>query len=166
MGNVMPTFKSKRGRPQKFNRPARQVTLTLPEDVIARLLKVDDDLGRAVVRLAMAARPAVESRSAELSTFGGHAVILVAPAKVLERVRGVELVPLADGRALISLSEGTTEDHFELGVRDLLEGGTLKDADRRTLSSLLPFVADARRQGSLTLRKILVLRARRGRRRA
>ncbi len=162
----MPTFKSKRGRPQKFNRPARQVTLTLPEDVIAGLSKVDDDLGRAVVRLAMATRPAIASRSAELSTFGSHAVILVAPAKVLERVRGVELVPLADGRALVSLAEGTTEDQFELGLRDLLESDTLSGRDRRTLSSLLPLVADARRQGGLTLRKILVLRARRGRRRA
>ena len=57
----MPTFKSKRGRPQKFNRPARQVTLTLPDDVIARLSRVDDDMGRAVVRLAMAGRPAAES---------------------------------------------------------------------------------------------------------
>ena len=162
----MPTFKSKRGRPQKFNRPARQVTLTLPEDVIARLSKVDDDLGRAVVRLAMAARPAAESHGAELSTFGGRAVILVAPTKALARIAGVELVPLADGRALISLSDGTTEAHFELGVRDLLEGGTLNEADRSMLASLLPLVADARRQGGLTIRKILVLRARRGRRRA
>jgi hypothetical protein len=156
----MPTFKSKRGRPQKFNRPARQVTLTLPDDVIARLSRVDDDMGRAIVRLAMAARPAAEAQGAELATFGGRAVITVAPTKALERVRGVELVPLADGRALIALSEGTTESDFELGVRDLLETGSLVDGDKRTLKSLLTFVADARRQGGLTLRKILLLRAR------
>ena len=157
----MPGFKSKRGRPQKFNRPARQVTLTLPDDVIARLSRVDDDMGRAVVRLAMAARPRAEAPGVELATFGGRAVIVVTPTKALERVTGVELVPLADGRALIALSEGMTEAHFELGVRDLLESGTLSEADRRTLKSLLPFVADARRHGGLTLRKILVLRARR-----
>jgi len=157
----MAAFKSKRGRPQKFNRPARQVTLTLPDDVIARLSNVDDDMGRAVVRLAMAARPVTESRGAELTTFGGRAVIAVAPSKALERVKGVELVPLADGRALVALSEGTTEAEFELGVRDLLESGSLGDADRRTLRSLLTFVADARRHGGLTVRKILLLRARR-----
>jgi len=162
----MPGFKSKRGRPQKFNRPARQVTLTLPDDVIARLSRVDDDMGRAVVRLAMAARPGAEAPGAELATFGGRAVIVVTPTKALERVTGVELVPLADGRALIALSEGTTEAHFELGVRDLLENGSLSDADRRTLKSLLPFVADARRQGGLTLRKILVLHSRRKARKA
>ena len=162
----MAAFKSKRGRPLKFNRPARQVTLTLPDDVIARLSRVDDDMGRAVVRLAMAARPAAESQGAELTTFGGRAVIVVAPTKALERVRGVELVPLADGRALIALSEGTTKADFELGVRDLLEGGSLGDADRRTLKSLLTFVADARRQGGLTLRTILVLHSRRKARKA
>jgi hypothetical protein len=159
----MPPFKSKRGRPQKFNRPARQVTLTLPDDVIARLSRVDDDMGRAIVRLAMAARPAVEAQGAELATFGGRAVIVVTPTKALEQVRGVKLVPLADGRALISLAEGTTEAHFELGVRDLLETGSLADDDKRTLKSLLTFVADARRHGGLSLRQILVLRARRSR---
>jgi hypothetical protein len=134
--------------------------------VIARLSKVDDDMGRAVVRLAMAARPAAESQGAELSTFGGRAVIVVAPSKALERVRGVELVPLADGRALIALSGGTTEADFELAVRDLLESESLGDADMRTLKSLLTFVADARRQGGLTLRKILVLHSRRKARKA
>jgi hypothetical protein len=133
----------------------------LPNDVIGRLAKVDDDLGRAVVRLAMAARPGVESRGAELATFGGRAVIVVAPSKALERVPGVELVPLADGRALISLEDGTTEAHFELRVRDLLENPSLGEVDRATLRSLLRFVAEARRAGGLTLRKILVLRARR-----
>ena len=162
----MSAFKSKRGRPHKFNRPARQVTLTLPDDVIARLSKIDDDMGRAVVRLAMAARPAVESQGAELTTFGGRAVIAVAPSKALERVKGVELVPLADGRALIALSEDTTEAEFELGVRDVLESGSLGDADKRTLKSLVTFVADARRQGGLTLRKILVLHSRRRSRKA
>ena len=157
----MPAFASKRGRPQKFNRPARQVTLTLPDDVIGRLAKVDDDLGRAVVRLAMAARPGAESRGAELSTFGGRAVIVVTQTKALERVTGVKLVPLADGRALISLGDGTTEAHFELGVRDLLESPSLSEVDRATLGAVVRFVAEARRTGRLTLRKILVLRARR-----
>ena len=93
-------------------------------------------------------------------------MIAVAPSKALERVKGVELVPLADGRALIALSEGTTEADFELGVRDLLESGSPGDADKRTLKSLLTFVADARRNGGLTLRKILVLHSRRNARKA
>jgi hypothetical protein len=162
----MPTFKSKRGRPQKFNRPARQVTLTLPDDVIARLSRVDDDMGRAVVRLAMAGRPAAESQGAELTTFGGRAVIVVVPTKALERIAGVKLIPLADGRALISLADGATEAHFELGVRDLLEMASLSDADRVTLGHLVRFVAEARRSGGLTLRKILVLHSRRKARKA
>ena len=42
----------RRGRPQKFGRPSRAVTLTLPEDVIAALGRVDDDLSRAIVRVS------------------------------------------------------------------------------------------------------------------
>ena len=37
----MPLVDVRRGRPRKFSRPARTVTLTLPEDVIARLSAVE-----------------------------------------------------------------------------------------------------------------------------
>jgi hypothetical protein len=157
------TFISKRGRPQKFNRPARQITLTLPDDVIQRLDEVDEDLGRAVVRLAMAARPAAETRGVELATFGSRAVIVVSPSKVLAGLRGVELVPLADGRALIALDEGSTESHFELGIRDLLDGQAISEADRTVLTTLSRLLHEARRDASLTLRRIMVLRSNRAR---
>jgi len=39
---------TRRGRPRKFSRPARAVTLTLPEDTIATLRGIDRDLGRTV----------------------------------------------------------------------------------------------------------------------
>jgi hypothetical protein len=64
------------------------------------------------------------------------------------------------------LSEGTTEAHFELGVRDSARERLAQRRRPRTLKSLLPFVADARRQGGLTLRKILVLHSRRKARKA
>ncbi len=40
------------GRPQKYGRPTRAVTVSLPEDVLAWLRAVDADLGRAIVTLA------------------------------------------------------------------------------------------------------------------
>ena len=48
----------RRGRPRKFSRPARTVTVTLPDDVLERLARVDADLGRAIVRLAQSHEPA------------------------------------------------------------------------------------------------------------
>ena len=152
----MPTFESKRGRPPKFNRPARQITLTLPDDVIARLGDVDADIGRAVVRLAMAARPLTEASGVELATFGSRAVIVVTPTKVLSQMPGVELVPLSDGRALIALEDGTNESHFELAVRDRLDSPVNND-DAAVLRALALLLREARRHGTLTLRRIMVL---------
>lgn len=152
----MPAFVSRRGRPQKFSRPSRQITLTLPDDVISRLADVDADLGRAIVRLAMAARPARDPTGVELATFGSRAVIVVTPTKILSQLSGVELVPLADGRALIALEDGTTESHIELAIGDLLDG-ELPAADVSMLQSLLALLRDARRHRTLTLRRIMVL---------
>jgi hypothetical protein len=154
----MPTFEPRRGRPPKFNRPARQVTLTLPEDVISRLGDVDGDLGRAIVRLAMAARPSHEAVGVELATFGSRAVIVITPGKVLARIPGVELVPLADGRALIALEDGTTEAQFELALRDLIDAHDVSERDLAVLRSLVLLLRDARRHRTLTLRRIMVLR--------
>jgi len=39
-----------RGRPKKYGRPARAVTVTLPEDILATLNAADTDLGRAIVK--------------------------------------------------------------------------------------------------------------------
>src|SRR6185436_16436456 len=108
------------GRPPKYGRPSRAVTVTLPEDVLARLSAVDADLGRAIVKLAERnGTPRVSRvRPAELATYGKHAVIIVNPAKALKRLAGVQLVPVGDGRALISLDRPHSIPQLELSVRD------------------------------------------------
>src|SRR5688572_15919988 len=117
----MPTklLHSRRGRPQKFGRPSRAVNLTLPEDVIKALGQIDDDLGRAVVRMSQPLVSKGLSRPpAELSKYGQSAVIVVRPVAALNRLPGVMLVPLPDGRALISLHESMSVYEFELLLRD------------------------------------------------
>src|SRR5687767_10818812 len=119
----------RRGRPRKFTGPSRPVTLTLPLNVIAALSAIDPDLSRAVVRLAqpeLARRPRL---AAELATFGRRAVIVVNPTRSLERRTGVELVPLPDGRALISFEQPTTPAALELMMADALEDRQLSTPD-------------------------------------
>jgi hypothetical protein len=156
----------RRGRPRKFSRPARTVTLTLPDDVIARLSAIDTDLGRAVVRLAMSHEPRAAASVVEVATFGGRAVILVPPAQSLASLPGVELIPIADGRMLIALEEPLSEEGFELLVRDALEHPPLGSADRDLFTDLARVMREARVETRVTLRRILVLRARQGTRRA
>jgi len=142
---------SKRGRPRKFGRPARSVALTLPLDVIAALERHDSDLSRAVVELAAKAGPdRAAAREAELSRYGRRAVIVVSPSRTLRRVRGIELVPLPSGRALISLDQSLTPEAFELRLRDLLDAG-VPEPDRAGVRQVVQVLTDARRSGGVRL---------------
>lgn len=156
----MPILDVRRGRPRKFSRPARTITLTLPDDVIERLSALDPDLGRSVVRLVLSHEPHTPASVVDVSTFGGRAVILVPPTPRLAALPGVELVPIADGRMLIALEEPLTEEAFELLVRDALEDATLDGPDRALFAELARVLREARVETRVTLRRILVLRAR------
>jgi hypothetical protein len=163
------SFKSvapRRGRPRKFTGPSRAVTLTLPLHVISALSRVDPDLSRAVVRIAqpeLARRP---YPPAELATFGRRAVIVVNPTRTLERRTGVGLVPLPDGRALISFDQPTTTDALELMIADALEDKQLSAADRAVFEGIVKILKSARRDSDVTLRQtnIIVLEGRQRRR--
>jgi hypothetical protein len=132
-------FAARRGRPRKFTRPSRTITVTLPEDVLQTLARLDADVGRAIV--------------------SNRAVIVVSPTHALSGMTGVELVPLADGRSLIALNEAMSEPQFELAVRDALDLQDVTDADRALLERLAAVLQDARRTGTLVLRRIIVLHA-------
>src|SRR5262245_49058603 len=114
----MTTHTSRRGRPRKFNRPARTVALTLPIDIIEALAATDADLSRAIVRLALPLRGRPKAPDAEVAEFGARAVIIVPPSRTLAGVSGVELVPLVDGRALITLDDGASTSDLELQLAD------------------------------------------------
>jgi hypothetical protein len=150
-----------RGRPLKFGRRARPVTLTLPEDVIAALTSVDDDLGRAVVRLAQPLlAEAVPRPNAELASYGDRAVIVIEPMAALEQVTGVKLVPMPDGRALISLANPVSVYEFELRLRDTIEEEKeLEPHERSVMSSIGEILRRARLTHGVTVHQpsIIVL---------
>lgn len=156
------------GRPQKFGRPARAVTVTLPEDVIAALARLDQDLSRAIVRIALPlAKDVTPHASAELAKHGDRAVIMIRPVASLERIQGVTLVPLPDGRALISLDDEMTIYEFELKLRDALDNRQAIDAtDRSVMASIADILRSARQTRSIALhqRRIIVLQSTRRRR--
>src|SRR5437867_6523092 len=164
----MQLLKSGPGRPMKYGRASRAVTITLPEDVLVRLSSVDTDLGRAIVKLAERhGKPRARLlRTAEVAAYGKHAVILVNPAPVLRRLPGVKLVPIGDGRALISLDQPRSIQHFELDVRDALERGGTREPERQTLEAIADILRKARlsRHVSTEERTIIVLQSKRQRR--
>jgi hypothetical protein len=159
--------KPRRGRPRKFLTASRAITLTLPEHVIARLGAVDPDLGRAVVRLAQSKGGRPSYSPAELTTFGRRAVIVVNPSKVLEERTGIVLVPLSDGRALISFDESMTVAGLELSLQDALDDSRLSPADAEIFRSIAGLLKGVRLSSDVMLRQrtIIVLESRTRRRR-
>jgi hypothetical protein len=149
----------RRGRPRKFAVPSRAVTLTLPEDVLAALGEVDPDIGRAIVRIMQPARARQKHPPAELETFGRRAVIVVNPTPSLERQPGVHLVPLPDGRALISFDQSATIADLELFITDELDSRRLSTGDREIYESVRNILRGARQSAGVTLiqRQIVVL---------
>ena len=61
---------------------------------------------------------------------------------------------------LIALEEPLTEEAFELLVRDALEDASLTGPDRELFAELARVLREARVETRVTLRRILVLRAR------
>ena len=157
------------GRPRKYGRPSRAVTVTLPEDVLKRLSAVDVDLGRAIVSVAECGAPRRPRaiRRAELTSYGNHAVIIVTPVKALKRIPGVQLVPIGNGRALISLDEAQSLPKFELHLRDAIEHSDA-GPERETLEAIADILRRSRLSRGVDLeeRTIIVLESRRHRRSA
>jgi hypothetical protein len=156
------------GRPRKFGRPARAVTVTLPDDIVARLTNLDTDLGRAIVTLVERRRRHVRAvKPAEIASYGRHAVIVVVPVNALKRIEGVQLVPIGNGRALISLERTHSIAGFELGLGDALARRDVSALERRTLVALADILRETRHSRKIMLeeRTIIVLEAKRQRRR-
>jgi hypothetical protein len=102
---------------------------------------------------------------AEISRYGKHAVIVVTPVRALRRLKGVQLVPIGDGRALISLDSTHSVSELELQLRDAVEDHKTTGEEREVLELLAEILRRARGAGGHTLetRTIIVLAAKRPR---
>jgi hypothetical protein len=160
-------LRRRRGRPRKFSEASRTVTLTLPESVISTLLALHHDLSQAIVGLTRRTKARKNRKGADLLVFGRRAVITVRPTPSLELRAGVQLVPLPDGRALISFDDVDSLPALQLSIADALDDPSMTDADRSVYESLSDILREARRSSDVSLgqRHIIVLESRPGARR-
>jgi hypothetical protein len=112
----------RRGRPEKFGRPAELVQVTLPTDVVRGLGKIDDDLARAIVQLFERAPAwALEStQDFELVSIADRHFLVAINAAVIRRLPGVDIIPLEGNRAFLALAPGRGVSDLELAVIDRL----------------------------------------------
>lgn len=148
----------KRGRPLKFGRPARAVTVTLPLDVIDKLRTIHPDLSRAVVDLVEQQWRGEDPHQVCLREVSpGQHLILVPYLVTLTQVAGVRLFPISSGRYLIVIpARGRTHD-LELSLRDMLEAGTVPTHEKSAVEDLVRLLARYRRQLSITEESFLIV---------
>jgi hypothetical protein len=132
--------------------------------VIATLESIDRDLSQAVVRMALPlTAEAFAYAPAELFKYGDNAVIVVKRMAVIEQIPGVTLVPLPDGRALMSLDESVSLSDLEVKLRDTIDedGGPATGPDRAALTTIVDILKNARRTRGLRVvrRSIIVLQS-------
>jgi len=148
----------KRGRPPKFGRPARAVTVTLPLDVIDKLRAIHTDLSRAIVDLVESQwreEDPHQVRTREISP--GHHLILVPYLETLTQVAGVRLFPVSTGQYLVVVpARGRTQD-LELSLRDMLEAGAVPAHEKSAVEDLVRLLARYRRQLSITEESFLIV---------
>jgi len=153
------TVRPRRGRPRKFTRPSRAVTLTLPHDVIEALRAVDSDLSRAVVSAVEHQLPERLPGGTELVTYGNRQLIVVPRSLALADRADVELIPLSDGRALIAFDERLSVPQLELKLGDALSDPALTGQDRAIFEAVAGILSGARRDATASVqqRSIIVL---------
>ena len=151
---------TRRGRPLKFGRPARSVTVTLPEDDLATLRARNRDVGRAIVSLVRGtgAPPDTDAPAVVVHQSDGRAVIVVDPVPALRRLDGIELISVGDPhRALIAFKGGISVAQFELLVQDLLDSPHLPARDHSVVSQLVAILRDARRRPGVRLSEAAII---------
>jgi hypothetical protein len=141
------------------------VAVTLPEDVVAWLKRLDYDIATAIVRMHDESldreprRPDPTPPAAELVDVGeGRALIVVAPALVRGLV-GVATIPFGPGRAFLALEPAWTMADLELSVVDALERGAMGEGERGALAEFREQLRGWRTDPSMALepRAIIVV---------
>jgi hypothetical protein len=141
---------TRRGRPPKFGRPAQLVTLTLPDDVVTWLSTIDPDLGWAIVKLherSIKDRRRQPVQVAGLVQIPGQRALIVVQPEPFQNLKGVSIIPLADGRGFLALESGRGVSDLELSVVDRLDSSGLGEAEREALGDLRVLLRQWRQEG-------------------
>ena len=151
------------GRPRKFERPSRVITLTLPEDTIDRLSQINTDRAKAIVQAVEIATPLEsETRPAvELIEVASKVGMLSVPyCGYLHGIPGLKFISIAPNRFLMALSVGSTLSSVEISLSDELEklaGDDEKMRERQILKQLLTHLRTLRRSDRVNLFEVILV---------
>lgn len=153
----------KRGRPLKFGRPTRPVSLSLPDDVLEWLESLDPDPGRAIVALFDRARQRSSAAQgqgapAELVQLPGKRALIIVAPDVFDGLPGVSVIRLSDGRGFLALEPGRGYADLEVAVADHIDAPGVAPARRKALVAIRQRLREWRLAGlTFEARSILVV---------
>jgi hypothetical protein len=153
----------KSGRPRKFDGPTHNFFLTLPLETVALLKTVDEDLGRAVVKLAeltngdtlsaSSLSPTPPPETLQFLPLEDGKVIVLGSKDLLPPLTGLVWIPLGANMKLMALQPGADLRQIELELQDYLQ--TLEDAPAHpilaTFADLLRATRKSKNQKLFTL---------------
>jgi hypothetical protein len=133
--------RSRRGRPSKFGRPSHVLALTLPDEVVRGLRKIDPDVGWAIVTLFEKSPVARSGASdpqpdVELVTIADRRSLIVVNRDAFKTLPGISVVPLHGSRAFLALDAGSGMTGLELAVIDRLDDASVDADERQALQKL------------------------------
>lgn len=145
---------AKRGRPPKFDRPSQFVALTLPDEVVRGLRKINSDLGWAIVTLFERRSPSKGADperidDVELVEIADRRLLIVVNRAVVKSLPGVSIVPLDTDRAFLALAPDQGMPDLELAVIDRIHDRSCGARERDTLTSLATRLRTWRRDSKL-----------------
>jgi len=131
---------AKRGRPPKFDRPSQFVALTLPDEVVRGLGKINPDLGWAIVTLfetGSASKAADPGRidDVALVRIADRRSLIVVNRAVVKSLPGISIVPLDSDRAFLALDPDHGMPDLELAVIDRIRNPSSGAHERKALTN-------------------------------
>jgi hypothetical protein len=158
------TTRSRPGRPLKFGRPSRVITVTLPEDIIETLRATDADLGRAIVSVADGTRGvSAGSQGArkvvELMRTGRRESLIVIDPTAVPSLPRCAFIRIGPHRAFMALDPGSGLADLELSVVDRVDDPDVTRDQRRALRTLRAALRRWRQDASVSIsaRSIVLL---------
>ncbi len=136
--------------------------MTLPESTLEGLRHIDEDRGKAIVKVTENALrdsspddPLVEV--VEMAPDTG--LIVVGPSRTLSQIPFLHLVKVAPTRFLIALAAGHDYKALELALRDLLDDVPAHDTrEHQLLEGLLEHIRTLRRSERVSMAEVMLVR--------
>ncbi|WP_170157005.1 hypothetical protein [Roseimicrobium gellanilyticum] len=139
--------------------PSRAITLTLPEETLNDLLKIDRDRSQAIVKLTKSALGKDESPRSMVEVVEMVAdigLLVVGPSALLRRIPFLHLVEVSAGRYLMALAPGNDVKSLEIAITDIVDDlPEREERERALLLELLGHLRKLRKKDRVSMAELL-----------